>query len=157
MKKTPLFLLFFAAALAFGSEPAPAVSDPSGAKNPAVDSVEATVQRVDWIASNTSGPRPDRVRISMHVRYDLVDLNEGTVAVAVNDKAEMDFSTLSRTPVARGKGELNLFAEVTMFERDALRCMVVLTRPGAGPAEKPLAVAYVSVDQKQLRAAHALR
>jgi hypothetical protein len=129
----------------------------NGAKKPAVDSVEATVQRIDWIASNTTGPRPDRVRIGMHVRYELVDLNEGSVAVAVNDKAEMDFSTLNRTPVARGKGELNLYAEVTMFERDALRCMVVLTRPGAGPAEKPLAVTYLSVDQRQLRAAHAVR
>src|SRR6185295_3694615 len=96
--------------------------------------------------------RPDRVHIRVNIRYELFIADAGTVSLALNDRGEMDFSTFASAKVTRGQGEFDLKAEIRMLESDTLRCMVILMKSDATPADKPLAVTTVSINLKELRA-----
>lgn len=152
MKKYLFLLLFFAAGIIHGSESPTVGQNANVAQNPAGDFVEVTSQSALWASTSSGAAHPDRIRIRAHIRYQLTGSDSGRVAVALNDKGEMDFSTFDIAPVTRGSGELELKGEVRMFETDTLRCMVVLTKSAPSPTEKPLAVTYLSIDLKQLRA-----
>jgi len=151
MKKCLFLFLVFAAHLAHAGESVAAGSSSDVRKEPPNDSVAITSQSAFRATTSPGAAHPDRVWIKLHVRYELAGVDQGSLSLALNEKDEMDFSTFDSAPVKRGQGDIELKAEVRMFERDTLRCLVLLKKTASAPGDKPLAVAQVSIDLKQLR------
>lgn len=152
MKKHAFLLLWVATAILLVGGVIARGSGASDSQKLWVDSVTVTDQSTLYATSSAGSDRPDRIHLRVNIRYELFSADAGTVALALNDKGEMNFSTFNSAKVTRGQGEIDLKAEVRMLESDTLRCVVMLTNPHPAPGEKPLALATVSVNLKELRA-----
>ena len=94
---------------------------------------------------------PDRVAIKLQVRYELASEAKGVLSLALDEKEEMDFSTVDSAPVTRGSGEVDLQASVRMFGRETLHGVVMLRKVAPAPGEKSIAITSIEMDLKTLR------
>ncbi len=117
---------------------------------PTVDSVAITSHSALRAITSRGASRPDRVAVRFEVRYAVVAEPAAEVSLALDDRDEMDFSTIDRVKVPRGEGTVDLRGAVRVFGRDTLNGLVLLRRPGARPDEKPLAVARLTIDLRSL-------